>query len=102
MRLDDFDDIVVYSDENVKKILREVDAKFLAKVLTASSDAIQNKIFSNLSETALEEIKSEMEYMGPSSPYDELVIELKADIIDIINGLFPAPLLDDAGSDEWA
>ena len=97
-----FDDLVLYSDEEIKLILRNVDAKVLAKVLTASSEDIQNKIFKNLSEVALKEIKDDMNYMGPASPMDELVLEFKGEIIDIINELFPGPLIDDAGPDEWA
>ena len=103
MQIRTFEEILDFSDEAIKLILRNVDAKFLAKALTASSEKLKEKIFRNLSEAALKDIKEQMDYMGPSSPIDEFVLEVQCQIRDVVNELFPSRLLiDDAGPDEWA
>lgn len=60
-----FEDIVQLDDRAVQSILKEVDVKELATALKGVSQEVQEKIFGNMSERAMNMLKEDMEFMGP-------------------------------------
>lgn len=60
-----FEDIAGLDDKSIQQILREVDGRDLATGLKSVSGDLQEKIFKNMSERAMEMLKEEMEFMGP-------------------------------------
>ena len=60
-----FEDIVTLGSEDIQKVLRSIDQKDLALALKGSSDSVKELIFSNLSKGAAENVREEIEYMGP-------------------------------------
>ena len=102
MAINKLEEILSFHDGDIKKIMQNIDPVLMAKVLTASSEELQDKIFKNISENAVQQMKDDMKYMGVSQPDDEYIVELKDDMVKIINRLFPDHLKCDAGHDEWA
>ena len=61
-----FEDIVRLSDRCTQKMLREIDMTPLAKALRGkNAKAVQKKVRRNMSKRAAENLKMEMEFMGP-------------------------------------
>ncbi len=60
-----FEDIVQLDDRAVQAILKEIDAKELATALKGVNQEVQDKIFGNMSERAMNMLKEDMEFMGP-------------------------------------
>jgi len=84
-----FEDIVLLSDRDIQKVMREVDSCELAKALKSVEFEVQEKIFRNMSMRAATMLKEDMEYMGPIRLKD--VEESQYKIIQIIR------YLEDAG-----
>jgi len=80
-----FEDIITLDDRSIQKVLKEVDNKELALALKHVAGDTKGKIFSNLSERAVNLIKEEMEYMGPVRLKD--VEDAQQRIVDIIRRL---------------
>ena len=57
-----FDDLEAANDRTVQKLLTEIDGTTLAAALSGSSEAIQDKIFNNLSRRARASLKEELEF----------------------------------------
>ncbi len=60
-----FEDIVTLDDRAIQSILRDVDVKELATALKGTSPEVQDKVFRNMSERAVNMLKEDMEFMGP-------------------------------------
>jgi flagellar motor switch protein FliG len=60
-----FEDIVQLDDRAVQQILKEVDLKELATALKGVNNDVQNKVFRNMSERAVNMLKEDMDFMGP-------------------------------------
>jgi flagellar motor switch protein FliG len=60
-----FEDITALDDRSIQQVLREVDTKELAVALKGTSDEVQQKIYTNMSERAAAIIKEDLEFMGP-------------------------------------
>ncbi|MDR1931383.1 MAG: hypothetical protein LBQ57_01035 [Spirochaetales bacterium] len=60
-----FDVITALDDRAIQKILREVDSRDIVTALKGENEAIQEKIFHNMSKRAVQMVKEDMEYMGP-------------------------------------
>lgn len=60
-----FEDIVILTSNDIQKVLRNVDQKELALALKGSSDDLRQVIYSNLSRGAADNVREEIEYMGP-------------------------------------
>ncbi len=60
-----FEDILTLEDRAVQQILKEVDIKELSIGLRGSSKEVQEHIYKNMSERASEQLKEDMEFMGP-------------------------------------
>lgn len=64
-RLFTIEDLVKLEDKALQLLLRQVDTKELAMALKGTSDEVKDKITSNLSERAGENLQEEMELLGP-------------------------------------
>ena len=80
-----FEDIVLLSDRDIQKVMREVDSQELAKALKSVDTEVQEKIFKNMSKRAATMLKEDMEYMGPVRLKD--VEEAQQKIVSIIRHL---------------
>lgn len=60
-----FDDLILLDDRAIQQVLREVDFKELATALKGANDEVKQKIFSNVSSRAADNIREDMEFMGP-------------------------------------
>ncbi|MGE0001251.1 MAG: flagellar motor switch protein FliG [Fimbriimonadaceae bacterium] len=60
-----FEDITTLDDRAIQAILKDVDVKDLGTALKGVSDEVSEKIFSNMSERAVNMLKEDMEFMGP-------------------------------------
>lgn len=80
-----FDDIVQLRDADIQRILKEVDRKDLALALKISEEAVQQKIYSNMSERAADLMKEELQYMGPVRLKE--VEAAQARLVDVIKQL---------------
>ena len=61
-----FEDIVGLDRLDVQKVLRDVDNNTLVLALKGTTDDIREFIYSNLSSRAVENIKEEIQFMGPT------------------------------------
>lgn len=60
-----FEDLLYADDRGLQKLLREVSKEDLALALKMCPEELQEKIFRNMSERAVEMLKEDMEAMGP-------------------------------------
>jgi flagellar motor switch protein FliG len=60
-----FEDVVHLDDRAIQAILREVDMKELATALKGVNNDVQQKVFKNMSERAVQMLKEDMDFMGP-------------------------------------
>ena len=60
-----FEDIVTLGDAAIQRILREVDNKELALALKGCSEEVLDAIYRNKSKNAAENLREEIEYLGP-------------------------------------
>jgi len=65
-----FDDLMRVSDQDLQRILKEVEQKDLVLALKASSEDLKQKFFRNVSERAAQMLQEEMELMGPARVSD--------------------------------
>ncbi len=66
MRMFTFDDIVLLDDRSLQRALREVDLNNdMPMALKLAGEEVKEKIFKNLSQRAVENLKENMEYLGP-------------------------------------
>lgn len=80
-----FDDIITLDKLDVQKVLRFVDNNVLVLALKGTGDDIKEFIFSNLSSRAVENIKEEMQFMGPTRL--SAVEEAQQKVVSIIRRL---------------
>lgn len=64
-RLFTIEDLIKLEDKALQLLLRQVDTKELAMALKGTSEAVRDRIFSNLSERATDNLKEEIELLGP-------------------------------------
>ncbi|MEW6397640.1 MAG: flagellar motor switch protein FliG [Bacillota bacterium] len=81
-----FEDIVTLDDRSVQRILREVDLnRDLPMALKVASEEVKHKIFRNLSKRAVENLKENMDYLGPVRLRE--VEEAQQKIVNVIRRL---------------
>ena len=80
-----FDDLLKLDDRAIQTLLKEVDNAQWAVSLKGASEAIKEKILSNLSQRAAELLKEEMEYLGPVKVSE--VESIQQQIVDIVRKL---------------
>jgi flagellar motor switch protein FliG len=84
-RLFVFDEIDVLDDEAVRKILGEIEINYLSKALKGAGPNVYEKILMNMSKQAAEQLKKDMEKLGPVK-LDEVEMAQQK-IIDVIRSL---------------
>ncbi len=80
-----FDDIVKLDNKAIQSLLKEVENSQWAMALKWASEEIKTKIMSNLSQRASENLREEMDYLGPVKLSD--VEKVQQDIVDAIRRL---------------
>ncbi|PLA76724.1 flagellar motor switch protein FliG [Ligilactobacillus agilis] len=80
-----FEDIVTLDKMDVQKVLRDVANDVLALALKGSNDDIKNFIYENLSNRAVDNLKEELEFMGPTRL--SAVEEAQQEIVGVIRKL---------------
>ena len=61
-----FEDLIDVDDRGIMAILKEVSTDDLKLALKTSSEPLQDKVFNNMSQRAVEMLKEDMEIMGPT------------------------------------
>lgn len=84
-----FEDIVSLSNLDVQKVLRDIENDDIVLALKGTTDDIKNFIFENLSSRAADNIREEIEFMGPTRLAN--IEEAQQKIVAVIRKL------DDAG-----
>jgi hypothetical protein len=72
-----FSSIAAMSDDDVKALLREVDAIDIARALKKADYAVTEKIFKNMSDRAAQMLQENIEFMGPARFNDVLYSQKK-------------------------
>lgn len=80
-----FEDIINVDGKGIQAVLKEVDNDELTLALKTASDALKEKIFSNMSQRAAELVKEDMQYMGPVRLSDVEAAQQR--IVDIVRRL---------------
>ncbi|MBN1436471.1 MAG: flagellar motor switch protein FliG [Sedimentisphaerales bacterium] len=80
-----FEDVLLVNDKGVQSVLKEVDNDDLSLALKTASEDLKEKIFSNMSERAVQLIKEDMDYMGPVRLSDVEAAQQK--IVDVVRRL---------------
>lgn len=81
-----FEDLVLLDNRSVQRVLREIDmSKDLPMALKIASEEVKDKVFKNISKRAAENLRENMEYMGPVRLRD--VEEAQQKIVNIIRKL---------------
>lgn len=80
-----FEDIVMLDDRGIQLVLREVDMKDLALSLKGSNPEVTEKIMRNMSSRASQNLREDMEFMGPVRLRD--VEEAQQRIVKVIRRL---------------
>ncbi|NMA68381.1 MAG: flagellar motor switch protein FliG [Desulfitobacterium sp.] len=80
-----FEDIVMLDDRGIQLVLREVDMKDLALSLKGANPEVADKIMRNMSSRASQNLKEDMEFMGPVRLRD--VEEAQQRIVKVIRRL---------------
>ncbi|MCQ2241251.1 FliG C-terminal domain-containing protein [Treponema sp.] len=81
-RLFFFEEITILDDRSIQKIMRELDTYELAKALKKTSKKVADKFFRNISKSCMNELKEDMDYMGPVRLGD--VEEAQCKIVNVI------------------
>jgi len=91
-----FEDIIRVDGRGIQAVLKEVENEELALSLRTASDELKEKIFSNMSERAVQLIKEEMEFMGPVRVSD--VENAQQKVVDTVRRLEDAGEIVISGS----
>ncbi len=60
-----FEDILLLDDRSMQQLLKEVDIKEVGLALKGTSEEVQDKVFSNISQRASVMLREDMAFMGP-------------------------------------
>lgn len=80
-----FENIVTLDDRSVQQVLRQVDSKDLALALKGVREEVRRKILDNISSRAAENLKEEIEMLGPVRL--KAVEESQAAVVRVIRAL---------------
>jgi flagellar motor switch protein FliG len=81
----EFDIILKMDNLAIQKVLRELDAREIARALKDTSETVKEKIFSNMSKNAAQTLKEDIESLGPIRI--NVVKEYQRKIVAIIHHL---------------
>jgi flagellar motor switch protein FliG len=91
-----FDDLLKLDDRTMQRILREVNKTDLSLALKGAPEKLREHVYKNLSERARENLKEEIEILGPQLAKDVYASQRK--IIELVRGLEEAGEIIIAGS----
>jgi flagellar motor switch protein FliG len=91
-----FDDLVKLDDKTMQRVLRDVSKADLALALKAAPEKLKDLIFRNLSERARENLKEEIDVLGPQLAKN--VYQAQRRIVDAVRSLEEAGEIVIAGS----
>ena len=91
-----FDDVIKLDDRAMQRVLRDVNKNDLALAMKGAPDRLREKLFSNLSERARENLKEEIDILGPQLAKNVYTAQRK--IVDICRSLELAGEIVIAGS----
>jgi flagellar motor switch protein FliG len=80
-----FDDVIKLDDRTMQRVLRDVNKTDLALALKGAPDRLREKIFSNVSERARENLKEEIDILGPQLAKNVYTSQRK--IVDAVRSL---------------
>jgi len=80
-----FDDVIKLDDRAIQRILRDVNKNDLALALKGSPEHLKEKVFNNLSERARDNLKEEIDILGPQLAKNVYGAQRK--IVDICRSL---------------
>ena len=95
-----FDDLIDIDDKGIQLVLREVQSESLVVALKGTSDALKEKIFTNMSQRAGEMLRDDLESKGPVK-VSEVEAEQK-EILKIVRRLSEEGQIALGGSGEEA
>jgi flagellar motor switch protein FliG len=91
-----FDDVIKLDDRAMQRVLRDVNKADLALALKGAPDHLKEKVFSNLSERARENLKEEIDILGPQLAKNVYGAQRK--IVDVCRSLEESGEIVIAGS----
>lgn len=95
-----FDDLIKLDDRTIQRVLRDVSKADLAMALKAAPDKLRENIFNNLSERARDNLKEEIEILGPQLAKNVYASQRK--IVDAVRALEEAgEIVIGGGGDEY-
>lgn len=80
-----FDDVIKLDDRAIQRVLRDINKNDLALALKGSPDHLKDKVFNNLSERARENLKEEIDILGPQLAKNVYTAQRK--IVDVCRSL---------------
>lgn len=80
-----FDDVSKLDDRTIQRVMRDINKADLALALKAAPDRLREKIFNNLSERARENLKDEIDVLGPQLAKNVYAAQRK--IVDAVRAL---------------
>lgn len=95
-----FDDLVLLDSKAIREVLQRVDKKTLAVALKGTTEELKELFFRNMSQRAGENLKEEMDLMGPVKLKD--VEEAQKEIVDAVTKLEEEGVVSiGSGADEY-
>ncbi len=95
-----FDDLIKLDDRTIQRVLRDISKADLAMALKAAPDKLKENIFENLSERARDNLKEEIEILGPQLAKNVYASQRK--IVDAVRALEEAgEIVIGGGGDEY-
>jgi flagellar motor switch protein FliG len=80
-----FDDVIKLDDRAMQRVLRDINKTDLALALKGAPDRLKEKVFSNVSERARENLKEEIDILGPQLAKNVYTAQRK--IVDVCRSL---------------
>ncbi|RMF42420.1 MAG: flagellar motor switch protein FliG [Planctomycetota bacterium] len=80
-----FEDLLKLSDKDIQTVLKNVETSQWAMALKGASQALQEKILSNMSQRAAEMLREEMEFLGKVRLSEVEAVQQK--IVDVVRSL---------------
>jgi len=94
-----FDDLAKLDDRAIQRVLRDINKADLAMALKAAPERLKEKIYGNLSERARENLKEEIEILGPQLAKNVYAAQRK--IVDAVRALEEAGEIVIGGGGEY-
>ena len=80
-----FDDVIKLDDRAIQRVLRDINKNDLALALKGAADHLRDKVFNNLSERARDNLKEEIDILGPQLAKNVYTAQRK--IVDVCRSL---------------